>query len=261
MAKSIQNLTVVSNTRLNSDHHILRLKASQGFHSIMPGQFVNILIENCDGVFLRRPFSFHSIDIKENTFDILVKAVGEGTRCLIQKKQGDILNVVFPLGKGFTIPDEKHVQEKVLLAGGGCGVAPLYFLAQKLHGKAEITIILGARSAKDLIEVTKYAELGEVFTSTEDGSNGEKGFITQHSLFRERLNEFSKIYTCGPEAMMKAVAAKAAEKEIFCEVSLEHTMACGFGVCLCCVTDTVNGNKCVCTDGPVFNIKSLKWQI
>ena len=261
MGKSIQNLTVISNTTLSTDHHILRLKSSQKLQSIAPGQFVNVLVENCNKVFLRRPFSFHSVNFEYNTFDLLIKVVGNGTECLSQKKSGDSLNVVFPLGKGFTLPIAEGKKEKVLLAGGGCGVAPLYFLAEELKDKAEIHIILGARSAKDLIEVEKYSKLGQVYTATEDGSQGEKGFITNHSIFREQLDQFSKIYTCGPEAMMKAIAAKANARGIFCEVSLEHSMACGFGVCLCCVTDTVNGNKCVCTDGPVFNIKALKWQI
>lgn len=261
MGKSVQNLTVISNTRLSTDHHILSLKSSQKLQSIVPGQFVNVLVENCNKVFLRRPFSFHSVNPQENTFDLLIKVVGDGTECLSQKKQGDSLNVVFPLGKGFTLPTPGAKKEKVLLAGGGCGVAPLYFLGEELKDKAEIHIILGARSANDLIEIEKYSKLGQVYTATEDGSQGEKGFITNHSIFKEHLGQFSKIYTCGPEAMMKAIAAKANAKGIFCEVSLEHSMACGFGVCLCCVTDTVNGNKCVCTDGPVFNIKTLKWQI
>jgi len=259
MGKSVQNLTVVSNTSLSTDHHILRLKSSQKLQSIVPGQFVNVLVENCNGVFLRRPFSFHSVDFQNNTFDLLIKIVGKGSECLSEKEKGDSLSVVFPLGKGFTMPSTKN--EKVLLAGGGCGIAPLYFLAQELREKAEISVILGARSAKDLVEVEKYSQFGKVYTTTEDGSHGEKGFITNHPIFGGELSQFSRIYTCGPEAMMKAVAAKANARGIFCEVSLEHWMACGFGVCLCCVTDTVNGNKCVCTEGPVFNIKTLKWQI
>jgi dihydroorotate dehydrogenase electron transfer subunit len=261
MEKSVQNLTIVSNTRLSADHHILRVKTSQNPEFFSPGQFVNILVENQPEVFLRRPFSIHAIDSEKGTFDILIKVVGQGTKALSEKTPGEMLDMIVPLGKGFTLPERKEIQEKVLLAGGGCGVAPLYFLAQKLKDVADLTIILGARSAKDLIEVDKYAQWGKVYTTTEDGTHGVKGYITQHPVFGESLRDFSRIYTCGPEAMMKAVASKAYEKEIFCEVSLEHTMACGFGVCLCCVTDTINGNKCVCTEGPVFNIKSLKWKI
>jgi len=258
MRKSVQNLEVISNTRLNSDHHLLKLKPPLKLESIDPGQFVNVLVDKSQSVFLRRPYSIHAVDYENNTFDILVKALGEGSRCLSEKLSGEQLSVIFPLGNGFTLPESG---EKVLLVGGGCGVAPLFYLAQALYRQSDLSILLGARSVMDLIELDKYTRFGTVFTTTEDGSYGEKGYVTNHSVFGEKLGLFSRIYTCGPEPMMKAVAAKAHEKGIFCEVSLENTMACGFGVCLCCVTDTINGHKCVCTDGPVFNINSLKWLI
>ena len=259
MKKSVQDLEVVSNTRLNEDHHLLRLKSLQRLEKIVPGQFANIQVDQAQSVFLRRPFSIHAVDIANNTFDILIKGIGEGSKCLSKKQKGEKLSVIFPLGNGFTLPG---VDEQVLLVGGGCGVAPLFYLAQVLYQQSNrIHIILGARSFTDLVELEKYAQFGAVYTTTEDGSYGEKGFVTNHHLFGEELGLFSRIYTCGPEPMMKAVAVKALKKGIFCEVSLENTMACGFGVCLCCVTDTINGHKCVCTDGPVFNINSLKWQI
>ena len=98
-----------------------------------------------------------------------------------------------------------------------------------------------------------------MLTTTEDGSHGEKGFVTQHSVFEQE--QFEMIYTCGPKPMMMALAALAKQKNIECEVSLENTMACGIGVCLCCVEKTTEGHVCVCKDGPVFNIKELTWQI
>lgn len=261
MKKSVQDLVIVLNTRLNSDHHILRLKSNQKLEMIYPGQFVNIQVDHLQSVFLRRPYSVHSVDYEMNTFDILIKGVGEGSKYLLKKETGEKLNVIFPLGKGFTLPTLNGEAEKILIVGGGCGVAPLFYLAQVLKDRSYLTTLLGARSFKDLIEIEKYGQFGKVFTTTEDGSHGEKGYVADHSLFGKELNQFSRIYACGPEPMMKAVAAKAYERGIFCEVSLENTMACGFGVCLCCVTDTINGHKCVCTDGPVFNIKELKWQI
>jgi dihydroorotate dehydrogenase electron transfer subunit len=261
MQKTVQNLEIVSNTRLNSDHHLIKLKSSRKFERFDPGQFVNILVDHLQSVFLRRPYSIHAVDYEENTFDILVKGIGEGSKNLIQRNAGEKLNVIFPLGKGFTLPSLDLKEEKVLLVGGGCGVAPLFYLAQVLKGRADQSILLGARSFNDLIELDKYSQFGAVYTTTEDGSYGEKGYVTNHSVFGEKLGHFSRIYACGPEPMMKAVAKKAHEKGIFCEVSLENTMACGFGVCLCCVTDTINGHKCVCTDGPVFNINELKWLI
>ena len=259
MRKSVQNLKVISNLRLNDDHHLLQLHLPDRLENVYPGQFANILVDQSQSVFLRRPFSIHSVDYKGNNISILIKEIGEGTRTLAHTSVDSSLSVIFPLGNGFTLPTFK---EKVLLVGGGCGVAPLLHLAQVLNRDLnEVNILLGARSATDLVELDQYAINGELFTTTEDGSYGEKGFVTDHSLFGAELNQFERIYCCGPEPMMKAVAAKAKLQSVFCEVSLENTMACGFGVCLCCVTETIQGHKCVCSDGPVFNINQLKWQI
>jgi len=259
MKKSVQNLKVISNVKLNDDHHLLQLHTPDQLESIVPGQFANILADQSQSIFLRRPFSIHAIDYQKNIISILIKEVGEGTRSLAHTPVNSSLNVIFPLGNGFSLPSSK---EKVLLVGGGCGIAPLLHLAQVLSkGANDIYILLGARSAVDLVELDQYAIYGKVFTTTEDGSHGEKGFVTDHSIFGNQLDSFSRIYCCGPEPMMKAVASKAKANSVSCEVSLENTMACGFGVCLCCVTETIQGHKCVCTDGPVFNINQLKWQI
>ena len=259
MRKSVQNLKIIANLRLNEDHHLLQLLASDQLENVYPGQFANILVDHSQSVFLRRPFSIHTIDYQKNTISILIKEIGEGTRALAHSPVDSYLSVIFPLGKGFTLPTSK---EKVLLVGGGCGVAPLLHLAQVLSRDSnDVNILLGARSAVDLVELDQYSIYGKLFTTTEDGSHGESGFVTDHSLFTDELVQFTRIYCCGPEPMMKAVASKAKIRSVFCEVSLENTMACGFGVCLCCVTDTIQGYKCVCTDGPVFNINQLKWQI
>jgi dihydroorotate dehydrogenase electron transfer subunit len=125
----------------------------------------------------------------------------------------------------------------------------------------DVSILIGARSSKDLVEIDQFSRYGAVFTTTEDGTGGIKGYVTDHPVLGSELSSFTRIYSCGPEPMMKAVASRAGSNSIFCEVSLENTMACGFGVCLCCVTETTQGHKCVCTDGPVFNINQLKWQI
>ena len=116
--------------------------------------------------------------------------------------------------------------------------------------------IFGARAAKDLYRRDAYEALGRVEYTTEDGSLGEKGYVTNHSVLTEK---FDGIFTCGPKPMMLAVAKYARENGIACEVSLENKMACGLGACLCCVEDTKEGHKCVCTDGPVFSIDELKW--
>ena len=259
MRKTVQSLKVIANLKLNDDHHLLQLEAPFQLEKIDPGQFANILVDHSQSIFLRRPFSIHIVDYQKNIISFLIKEIGEGTRTLAQTRVDSYLSVIFPLGKGFNLPTSK---ERVLLVGGGCGVAPLLHLAQVLSKENnDVNILLGARSAIDLVELDQYAVYGRLFTTTEDGSHGEKGFVTNHRFFGAALEQFTRIYCCGPEPMMKAVASWANKKSLFCEVSLENTMACGFGVCLCCVTETTQGHKCVCTDGPVFNINQLKWQI
>lgn len=259
MRKTIQNLKVISNLQLNDDHHILQLEAPEQLETINPGQFANLLVSNSSSVFLRRPFSIYAVDYHQNTISVLIKVIGEGTRILSQSAVGTLINSMYPLGNCFTIPTET---EKVLLVGGGSGVASLMSLAQLLsQNQNDVSILMGARSAADLVELDHYSRYGSVFTTTEDGTHGVKGYVTNHPILGEQSAQFTRIYSCGPEPMMKAVAARARLNSVNCEVSLENTMACGFGVCLCCITETIQGHKCVCTDGPVFNINQLRWQI
>jgi len=205
---------------------------------------------------LRRPFSIHNVNYKKNTISFFIKCVGEGTARLRMLKKGDIINVLFPLGNTF----DTDIKGNALLIGGGCGIAPLYYLAKCLHEKnIELDILIGAKNINDISLADEFKKLGNVHISTEDGTAGIMGLVTNHPILDNINSGYEKIFCCGPEPMMKAVALIAKNKNINCEVSLENTMACGIGACLCCVTDTVDGNKCVCTDGPVFNIKSLKW--
>jgi len=255
--KIVQDLKVVRKTFINYGHFILELKSPGVLPEMTPGQFAEVLIENSRNTFLRRPLSIHDVDVKQNTLLLLVKIAGEGTRVLSTLDRNDTLNLIYPLGRGFTLPADG----KVLLAGGGCGAAPLLFLARRLHEKGiEQIILTGAQTKKDLLEIREFKKYGEVLITTDDGSLGEKGYITKHPVW-SGLNAFDRVYCCGPELMMKAVARIAKAKKVDCEVSLENTMACGIGACLCCVTETVRGNECVCTAGPVFNIKELKWRI
>lgn len=256
MKKKIDNLLVVRKETLNKSYFMLELSAPWHIGDIKPGQFVEVLIEGSPSTFLRRPISINDIDKVKNTITLLIKIVGKGTEKLSNALVGDKINVMYPLGNGFTIKESS----RALLIGGGCGVAPLLYLARILSESNEKpTILLGGKSCSDILLLEEFRKFGKVYITTEDCSLGEKGFVTQHSLFNDA--DFDMIYTCGPEPMMKAIAKMAREKNIECEVSLENTMACGIGACLCCVTDTVTGNQCVCTEGPVFNIKQLKWQI
>jgi dihydroorotate dehydrogenase electron transfer subunit len=256
MSRQIADLKIIRNKRLNNDFFLLEL--SGGDHKLpdmKAGQFVQAKVEGSPDTFLRRPLSIHDVDYGANTFMLLIQLAGKGTHQLSALKNGDFLNLVFPLGNSFTLPAQG---EKILLVGGGCGIAPLLFLANTLRRSGHVPdILLGFRSKERIIEYEQYLKIGKVYVTTDDGSVGEKGFVTHHSLLEN--NSYRRIYCCGPESMMRAVASWAKEHDSICEVSLENLMACGIGACLCCVVDTVKGHLCTCTDGPVFNIKDLKW--
>lgn len=255
MAKLIQDFKLIENKRLNDDIFVLELSGQGKLPEIKPGQFVQVRIDGSPETFLRRPISIHDVDWGRNAFKLLIQVTGEGTRALSKLRNGDLLNLIYPLGNSFSLPG---IDEKVLLVGGGCGVAPLMFLGKYLKSNGYTPdILLGFRDSERIIEFEEYLEIGKVFLTTEDGSRGEKGFVTKHSVLS--ANKYDKIYCCGPDSMMKAVAGYCITNNINCEVSLENLMACGIGACLCCIVDTTKGNLCTCIDGPIFNITELKW--
>jgi dihydroorotate dehydrogenase electron transfer subunit len=255
MTKRIEDLKVIGNKRLNKDFFILELTGDTKIPEFRPGQFAQVRVDRSTETFLRRPISIHDVDNENNTFKLLVQIAGKGTETLSRLKNGDILNLVYPLGNSFSLPS---VDEKVLLVGGGCGIAPLLFLGRYLKSNGCVPdILLGFRNSERIIEFAEYSKLGNVFVTTEDGSSGEKGYVTSHSVFSKY--NYNRIYCCGPDSMMKKIASYSKDKKIICEVSLENLMACGIGACLCCIVDTVKGNLCTCIDGPVFNVNDLKW--
>lgn len=256
MKKYILDFHVVENRHLHELYSLLILEpAKSTLPEIRPGQFVQVLIDNSKTTFLRRPISINFVDRVNNHLWLLVRKAGDGTRALCEKKAGDNVNLIMPLGNAFSVPPQNA---SVLLVGGGVGVAPMLFWGAELkrHG-IRPEFLLGARSAQDVLQLDEFTGVGKVYVSTEDGSLGETGLITTNSVL-SRHHDY--IYCCGPAPMMKAVAKKAREIGAICEVSLENMMACGVGACLCCVENTVKGNICVCTEGPVFNINELTWQ-
>lgn len=258
MKKFILDLTVNSVEALSDKHVLIKLTDDKPLPEMLPGQFVEVRVDNSPSTFLRRPISINNVDHDRNELWLLVAAVGDGTRQLQKLQKGDRLNCMLPLGNSFTMPTDSA--QKVLLVGGGMGVAPLLYFGKRIKAMGgEPTFLLGARSAKDVLERELFEQVGRVFITTEDGSEGEKGFVTNHSVLAQE--HFDRISTCGPKPMMMAVARYAFKNDIECEVSLENKMACGVGACLCCVEKTVEGNKCVCKEGPVMNIKKLTWQI
>ena len=248
-------MRVLENKILSDKYFLLSLQPPVELPEIAAGQFVQLEIQGSKNTFLRRPISIHDVDYKKNILKLLIQVVGEGTQKLSEIKAGDTLNLIYPLGNTFSLPEDGNV----LLVGGGCGIAPLLYLARTLFEKGiKVTALIGGASQCDILEANEYLKYAEVLITTMDASVGEKGLVTQHPIFQEEKFSYSKIYTCGPEPMMKALAKIAHDKGISCEVSLENMMACGFGACLCCVVDTIHGNKCTCTEGPVFDYKDLK---
>ncbi len=257
MKKYCLDLTVKSVEHINDKYVVIKLTQDAPLPEMQPGQFVEVKVEDSPSTFLRRPISINNVERSLNELHLLVAAIGEGTRHMASLSQGDKLNVMLPLGNGFTMPED--ASKKHLLVGGGVGVAPLLYLGKEIKALGgEPTFLLGARSAKDLLMIDAFKQVGQVFVTTEDGSEGEKGFVTNHSILSKCKFDF--ISTCGPKPMMIAVAKYAKQNNIECEVSLENKMACGLGACLCCVEKTSDkGNICICTEGPVINSKRLEW--
>lgn len=258
MKKYILDLKVVAAESVAPGYVLLQLRDENGeLPPMRPGQFVQVRIDGEPGTFLRRPISINLVDRRRGELWLLVHVVGGGTRHLASLRSGDTLNVVLPLGNGFTLPTSDTDDGRYLLVGGGVGVAPLLFLGQELAARgARPEFLLGARSAADLLQCELFSGMGALHVTTEDGSRGERGFVTQHSLWKS-ASAFRRIYTCGPKPMMWAVARLARELGVACEASLENMMACGLGACLCCVKNTVDGHVCVCSEGPVFDTSRL----
>lgn len=254
--KFILDLKVVSVERLNEKNVLIKLTHDAELPDMKPGQFVEVRVDGSALTYLRRPISINFVDKERNELWLLVAEVGDGTRTIAAVKPGDTLNCVLPLGNGFTYPASSS--DSLLLIGGGVGVAPLLYFGMlcKERGIA-VTFLLGARTASDLLELDEFKKYGDVFVTTEDGTMGEKGYVTNHSILHER--HFNQISTCGPKPMMVSVAKYARTAKIRCEASLENLMACGVGACLCCVEKTTEGNLCVCTEGPVFDVNQLLW--
>jgi dihydroorotate dehydrogenase electron transfer subunit len=257
MTKVVEDHIVSAIENPAKGHYFITFQSPVEIPEILPGNFAEIQISNTEGVFLRRPFSILDVDYNKNTISFYVKVVGKGTGSLARLQSGDIVNLIYPLGNSYPLPEKEG---KALIVTGGSGIAPFILLGKQLKAiNITATFLIGGKSKTDILLTGEFSKYGEVLVTTEDGTLGEKGFVTQHSLFRGSLG-FDVIYTCGPGPMMKAVAEIAKNKGIHCLASLENMMACGFGICLCCVAPTQEGNKRVCYEGPVFDINYLKWE-
>jgi dihydroorotate dehydrogenase electron transfer subunit len=230
-----------------------------------PGQFVMIHPKKFSEPLLPRPFSIHRL--QGNRVDLLIRAVGEGTRQVCDLRPGEVLEIKGPLGRGFKLDSKKDP----ILVAGGIGVAPLLFLADRLvkmkrsKTLAPPRLLIGAGSKKELFGLREFNKAGlRVQAITEDGSFGRKGLVTDllAGMSDKGLDQVM-IYTCGPQGMLRAVASWAAARNIPCQVSLEARMACGMGACLGCSLarpdDSGQGYAKVCQDGPVFEAQEVAW--
>ena len=243
--------TLLSPPELQADgHYLIRIKTDQ--KEALPGQFVSVRIGETLDPFLRRPFSI--FDFSDGVFDVIFQVVGRGTD-LLSRYTGTDIEILGPLGKGFTLVEKK----KVLLVGGGAGNAPLYYLSKKLKEKGcEVTQVYGSRSKGLIYCKQRYCESSdEVIFTTDDGSEGTKGFVTDAVAALFAKNSYDRAYVCGPKPMIKGVLPLITEKKISCEVSLENYFGCGTGICYGCTIRTKDGNRRVCNDGPVFDAELL----
>ncbi|WP_173916537.1 dihydroorotate dehydrogenase electron transfer subunit [Halobacillus sp. Marseille-Q1614] len=241
-------MTIVNHQNIAHKTYLMELQGDIAGMVKTPGQFVHIQIS--DSFFLRRPVSIADVSHVKGTITLLYKVMGEGTDALTKKSPGEKIDIVGPGGKGFPV-DEVEAGH-ALLIGGGIGIPPLYYLAKQLTAKGiDVTSVLGYRSKEDLFYVEEFEELGSVQITTNDGSVGQQGFVTDAL---PDLNTIDTYFTCGPTVMLKSVKEKLAGIPGY--ISIEERMGCGIGACFACVMETpCNSDKGyvkVCSDGPVF---------
>jgi dihydroorotate dehydrogenase electron transfer subunit len=262
---------VVSNVEVSPGYFRMRMTAPQDLLNSAPGQFVMLKVADAIDPLLRRPFGLFDVGSFQAEYagcgaqwyvEILYKVVGKGTKMLSALHHGDIVDLLAPLGKGFTAGPSG---EEKILVGGGIGLAPLYYLAKELKSRGEkVRLFAGGRNRDDILCITEFERLGvETYVSTDDGTLGERGLVTE--VLQQHLATGMRIFACGPGPMLKAVALLAQERGVPCQVSMEAYMACGVGACLGCVmkganhTDESPDYRCVCKDGPVFDSFELQW--
>lgn len=263
---------VLSNQEVSPGYYRMRLLAPGYSGVARPGQFLMFRVQLSQLPLLRRPFGIFKVGFlppdcdglpAKEYVEILYKVVGGGTTLMSQLHQGDRVEILGPLGRGFDLGDPS--QEKILV-GGGIGLVPLYMLANELAPKSSVRLLMGGRTRDDILAVTEFERLGvQTYVSTDDGSLGEEGLVT--AVLERQLERFPQatVYACGPMPMLEAVQAICARRGIPLQVSLEALMACGVGACLGCVvkgaghSDSNPRYLCSCKEGPVFRAEQLDW--
>ncbi|THB79135.1 MAG: dihydroorotate dehydrogenase electron transfer subunit [Desulfobulbaceae bacterium] len=261
MSQHQEKARIIRFEQLSEDNFRLTLQSPQIAAQAFPGQFVMILTGKGNDPLLRRPFSLHQASTN-GSIQVYFKNVGRGTDILAHAKEGEILDVFGPLGRGYRLVDEKPA----CLLGGGLGIAPLLFLAKALAKRnrdaTSDLILLGGRSKPEVEPlVDDFKQFGmKIICATDDGTYGEEGFVTE-SLDSERVAPGTHVYACGPEAMLETVHDICLQRGFGCQVSVESVMACGMGACLGCNIPASDGTYAhVCIDGPVFDSGALVWK-
>ena len=265
------NGIVVKNQRIKPLYFLLEISCPPVANQIKPGQFIMLKISDGNSPLLRRPFSVyksyptnHLEKKNRGRFIILYKKVGKGTQKMTEFKIGQRVDLIGPLGNGFTLPAPSS--SEIILIGGGVGIVSLYPLAEAL-GSKNCIVFIGGKTGNDILCVEDFKRLdSKTYIATEDGSLGYKGtvidlFLSQKGKFKN--NDPRLLYSCGPVEMLKGLARAIESKRFYCEVSLEARMACGFGACWGCVVKTNDSEtpyKRVCKEGPVFNLKNIVWK-
>lgn len=262
-------IKIKNNFFLKGRYYLLELSVPSVFKKALPGQFVHVRIEDSTDPLLRRPLSIHETSFskgqKTGTMKILYTCAGKGTRLLSEKKRGNEIDCLGPLGHGFDLKKAKEAKNIFLIAGG-IGVAPLFFLANRLvkNLKLKPVVLIGAKTKHDILKDKEFRKIGcKVLVATEDGSLGFKGRVTE--LLLKQLDNtidsrLSRLYSCGPKAMLATVAFIADRYQLPAQVSLEEFMGCGIGACLGCVIKAKNGYQRICHDGPVFDADEIEWE-
>ena len=254
---TLERVRVLANDRLTTGTGLVVLEAPLTAASVSPGQFVHLRIARGADFILRRPFSVHRAP--GDRIEILYQVLGRGTRALAELERGAEMDLIGPLGTGWSIPAGA---DHALIVAGGLGAAPMGMLVESLAARGvAATVALGAPNAERLLARGLFEEHARrVEIATDDGSVGVHGFVTGlvEGLIADDTPDV--VYACGPEAMQRVVAAQAAVAGVPCQVSLERLMACGVGACLSCVVSTTEGLKRACVDGPIFDAGEVLWE-
>jgi dihydroorotate dehydrogenase electron transfer subunit len=260
--KKQQQAPIRANAPLQGDYYQVTVHAPCIVPDVQPGQFVHVLLPDMGHRLLRRPFSVCDVDLQTGDLTIVYKTVGEGTRHLATLKPGIVLDLIGPLGVGYSTPGKNR---QPIIVAGGYGCAATYLLAKR--SPVPPLVLLGGRSAGDVLLVDRFRDLNcDVRIATDDGSEGHRGFVTD--LLEQALADAESpfIAACGPNAMLRTVSRIVEEHGLNAEVSLDHIMCCGVGACFACVVkmkaDTPDGWEYIrtCINGPVFQADRIYWE-